>query len=75
MTVVEAFATPASRVLPPAIGMALAGAAVDAGVDLRTDTSVEALLGPGVEGAAGGDGDLRLKKERIKRRRNKSNLD
>jgi len=57
VTVVEAFATPASRVLPPAIGMALAAAAVDAGVDLRTDTSVEALLGPGVEGAAGGDGD------------------
>ncbi len=57
VTVVEAFATPASRVLPPAIGAALADAAIAAGVDLRTDTSVDALVGPGVEGAAGGDAD------------------
>ena len=57
VTVVEAFATPASRVLPPAIGAALAAAATAAGVDLRTDTSVEALVGPGIEDASGGDGD------------------
>ncbi|MFZ1440007.1 MAG: NAD(P)/FAD-dependent oxidoreductase, partial [Candidatus Microthrix subdominans] len=42
VTVVEAFSTPASRVLPPAVGMALAEAAIAAGVDLRTDTAVQA---------------------------------
>ena len=57
VTVVEAFSTPASRVLPPAVGMALAEAAIAAGVDLRTDTAVQALVGLGIEGAASGDAD------------------
>ena len=55
VTVVEAFSTPASRVLPPAVGMALAEAAIAAGVDLRTDTSVEALVGAGGDDVEGGD--------------------
>ncbi|MEZ5383415.1 MAG: FAD-dependent oxidoreductase [Microthrixaceae bacterium] len=53
VTVVEAFATPASRVLPAEAGAALAKVALAAGVDLRTELSVTELLGAtGSAGAA-----------------------
>ena len=55
VTVIEAFETPAGRVLPPAVGAALADAAIAAGVDLRTETAVEALVGTAEEGADDGD--------------------
>ncbi|MCB1026143.1 MAG: FAD-dependent oxidoreductase, partial [Microthrixaceae bacterium] len=53
VTVVEAFATPAGRILPAEVGAGLAKAAIAAGVDLRCEVAVEALLGTGY----GPDGD------------------
>lgn len=63
VTVVEAFATPAGRILPAGgTGAALANAAIAAGVDLRCEVAVEALVRADDPGAADDHDDGRSSK-------------
>ncbi len=62
VTVVEAFATPAGRILPAEVGAALANAAIAAGVDLRCEVAVEALVRADDPGAADDHDDGRSSK-------------